>query len=271
MIHTTNEEKAFITKGGVGNLRKTVHYKGVSAHAGGSPDKGVNALYAASLGLSAINSIRETFKEADLIRVHPIITNGGAAVNAIPSDVTLESYVRGKTLEAIEYENKKINRALIGAAISMGAKIEINDKSGYHPLNNDDNLIEVARESMEYVMGKDEVVVDYVFRTCITDMGDLSAIMPVIHPYIPGATGTSHGSDYYIENPQSACMDSAKIQLIMLKLLLSDSAKRANLVIENKVVPFSSKEEYFERIRKIESEGDRIEYCDNGEIRVTSI
>ncbi len=271
MIHTTTEDKALIKKGAVGNIKKAVRYRGVAAHAGAYPAKGVNALYAATLGLSAINALRETFEEKDLIRVHPIITKGGAAVNAIPSDVTLESYVRGKTLEAIVRENKKVNRALIGAAISMGANIEINDRPGYHPLNNDDTLMEITREAMESVMGKDEVVVDRVYGTGSTDMGDLSAIMPVIHPYMPGASGASHGSDYKLENPQTACIDSAKVQLIMLSLLLSDQAKRAHDVLANKHVPFASKEAYFERMQELEHEGDRLEYGDNGEIRVLSV
>lgn len=271
MIHTTTGEKASIKKGAVGNLRKAVRYIGVSSHAGGNPSGGINALYAATLGLSAINSLRETFKEADLVRVHPIITNGGAAVNAIPSDVKLESYVRGKTLAVIERENKKVNRALIGAAISMGAKIEINDKPGYHPLNNDDTLIELTKEAMEYVVGKDKVVVDRGFSTGSTDMGDLSAIMPVIHPYMPGAKGMAHGSNYYINNPQVACLDSAKVQLILLHMLLSDNAKNANCVIENKSIQFASKEEYFERIQKLDSEGERVKYCENGEILVASL
>jgi len=77
MIHTTNGEGVVIKKGAVGNLRKFVRYKGVSSHAGGSPDKGISTLYAANLAISAINSICESFKEAYLIRVHPIITNGG--------------------------------------------------------------------------------------------------------------------------------------------------------------------------------------------------
>ncbi len=271
MIHTTAGEKASIKKGAVGNLRKAVRYIGVAAHAGGSPSKGINALYAATLGLSAINSLRETFKEADLVRVHPIITSGGAAVNAIPSDVTIESYVRGKTLEVIERENKKVNRALIGAAVSMGAKININDKPGYHPLNNDDTLIELTKEAMEYVMGKDGVVVEGGFSTGSTDMGDLSAIMPVIHPYMPGATGNAHGSDYYIKNPQVACVDSAKVQLILLNMLLTDNAKHANRVIEKKCVQFASKDEYFKRIQKLDSEGERVKYCENGEIYISSL
>lgn len=271
MIHTTTEEQALIKKGAVGNMRKTVRYKGVAAHAGANPAKGVNALYAATLGLSAINALRETFEEKDLIRVHPIITKGGAAVNAIPSDVTLESYVRGKTLEAIVRENKKVNRALIGAAISIGTNIEINDRPGYHPLNNDDTLIEITREAMEYVMGKDGVKVDRVYGTGSTDMGDLSAIMPVIHPHMPGAAGISHGSDYTITNPQTACVDSAKVQLIMLSLLLADQAKRAQDVLANKRVPFASKEAYFEQMQSLECAGDRIEYGANGEIRIMPV
>lgn len=271
MIHTTTGDRAVIRKGSVGNIRKAVRYIGVAAHAGGSPSKGINALYAANLGLSAINALRETFREADLIRVHPIITNGGAAVNAIPSNVTLESYVRGKTLEAVERENKKINRALIGAAISMGARIEINDKPGYHPLNNDDNLMELTREAMEYVLGADRVKVDRAVSTGSTDMGDLSAIMPVIHPYMPGATGTPHGSDYFIADPQTACLDSAKVQLIMLHKLLSDNAARANYIIENKKVCFASKEEYFARMQKLDVEGERVKYLDNGEIVVLAL
>jgi hypothetical protein len=102
-------------------------------------------------------------------------------------------------------------------------------------------------------------------------MGDLSAIMPVIHPYMPGASGASHGSDYKLENPQTACIDSAKVQLIMLSLLLSDQAKRAHDVLANKHVPFASKEAYFERMQELEHEGDRLEYGDNGEIRVLSV
>ena len=61
-----------------GCIAKTVRYEGVAAHAGGSPEKGVNALYAASLGLQGINAIRETLRDDDHIRIHPIMTSGGA-------------------------------------------------------------------------------------------------------------------------------------------------------------------------------------------------
>ena len=58
-----------------------------------APDDGINALYAATLGLQAVNSLRETFREDQKIRVHGIITNGGGASNVIPDKVRIPSFV----------------------------------------------------------------------------------------------------------------------------------------------------------------------------------
>ena len=66
---------------------------------------GHNAQRAAMLGLMGIHAQRETFKDEDNIRVHPIITKGGEIVNNVPADVRMESYVRGKTVEAIKDAN----------------------------------------------------------------------------------------------------------------------------------------------------------------------
>jgi len=55
-------------------------------------------------------------------------------VNAIPGEVTLESYIRGESFEAMVRENKKVNRAFIGGAVSLGTNIDITDYAGYAPL-----------------------------------------------------------------------------------------------------------------------------------------
>ena len=95
-------------------------------------------------------------------------------------------------------------------------------------------------------------------------MGDLSTIMPVVHPYAPGAKGTGHGNDYYIVDPIRACVDSAKWQVGMLYLLLKDNAERAKKIISEFKPLFNSKEEYFAYLENIESEGDRITYSEDG-------
>ena len=118
LVHTSGGEKETIslTPGSNGCVTKNINFVGVSSHAGGAPHMGVNALYAANLAMNAVNALRETFQEKDMIRFHPIITKGGGAVNAIPNDVRVESYVRGASVEAIVANNAKINRALAASA-----------------------------------------------------------------------------------------------------------------------------------------------------------
>src|SRR2546428_342849 len=119
MIHATSrpeDGKAGVPGSNNGCIVKTVRYIGRAAHAGGAPHMGVNALYAAQIGLMAINAIRETFKDEDTIRVHPIITHGGSQVNVIPGEVRIETYVRGRTVEAILDADKKVDRALRAGA-----------------------------------------------------------------------------------------------------------------------------------------------------------
>ena len=260
MVHTTQGDSFVVQNGSIGCLAKKIIYKGVSAHAGGSPWDGINALYAANQGISACNAIRETFKEADVIRFHPIITQGGGAVNAIPDKVTVESYVRGSTFNGILEANKKINRALIGGALSIGANVEIIDLPGYAPLKNCLEMKDVAKKAAD-ILNIPIKVTEAVGSGC-TDMGDLSTLMPVIHPYACGAKGLSHGSDYFIDNPYSACVLSAKWQLEMLFILLSEDGNRAKQIVANFEPMFKNKQEYFDYIDSFERQGDRIEYKD---------
>ncbi len=262
MVHTASEYS--VRGGSVGCLAKNVVYKGAASHAGASPWNGRNALYAATCGLGAVNSIRETFKESDLVRVHPIITHGGDMVNAIPEEVRLESYVRGSSFDAISDANKKVNRALVGAAYSIGTNIEIVDIPGYAPLINDKELMDVAKDAYAVIAPDEEFSLNYNMGTGSTDMGDLCCIMPVVHPYAAGARGKGHGNDYEIYDPEAACVKCAKWQLAMLSLLLCDGAARAKKIVAEYKPLFASKEEYFAFIDALSASGDRIVYNEDG-------
>ncbi len=257
-----------VHEGHIGCITKRIIYKGKAAHAGGAPHLGKNALYAATCGLNAVNAIRETFLNSELIRVHPIMTSGGGMVNAIPSTAVLESYVRGKSFEAIKRENKKVNRALIGAALSIGTNIEIIDSPGYSPEKNDPELRRVAAEAAELAVSGYTFKSNHHTATGSTDMGDLSRIMPTVQPFCPGSKGTGHGMDYYIVDPVAACVDNAKFQLAMLSLLLCDGAKRAKSIIENYEPEYPSKAAYLEFIDSLFDSGDRIEYQDDGTAKI---
>lgn len=267
MVHTTSAGFQ-VTGGSVGCMAKKIIYKGKASHAGGAPWDGVNALYAATNGLNAVNAIRETFMEKDIIRVHPIITEGGSMVNAIPAKAVLESYVRGATFDGIVNANKKVNRAFIGAALSLGAGIEIDDFPGYAPLVNDRDMMLVSKEAFELTFPDREFGYTEQTGSGSTDMGDLSCVMPVVHPYASGAVGTSHGSDYYIKNPEEACVNSAKFQLGMMKLLLSNNAERAKKIISQYKAPFSSIKEYLDYMDSLVDNGERIDYTNDGNAKV---
>lgn len=263
MVHTSG--RFYINAGSNGCITKRITYKGKAAHAGAAPHLGNNALYAATCGMNAVNAIRETFVDENHIRFHPIVTHGGDIVNGIPATVRMESYVRGRTFDAILDANKRVNRALIGAALSLGTNVEIEDAPGYSPEVNDPGMIRLARDAAALALPEQTLnVAESVFGRGSTDMGDLSGIMPTVQPYAGGAGGTGHGSDFYITDPVTACVQSAKWQLAMLLLLLENNAARARGILADFTPKFASKEEFLRFQDSLNRQGDRIVYREDG-------
>lgn len=255
-----------IGKGCNGCVTKKITYKGVSAHAGGAPENGKNALYAATCGLGAVNALRETFVDDAHIRFHPIITQAGLAVNAIPEIASIESYVRGADYDSIFQYNEKVNLALAGAAASLGCGLELDDYPGYFPLANDENLADILTAAMTAVAGPDSVERDGSWSTGCTDMGDVSAIMPAIHPHATGVTGMGHGSDYYIADQQQACLLPAQCMVVAADLLLGNDGAAARKVIAGKKTIFASREEYLAAIDKLVMNKEAVIYREDGTV-----
>ena len=246
MIHTDSADKSIagISSGSNGCLLKNIRFEGKASHAGSSPHRGINALYAANLALSAINALRETFQDNSHIRVHPIITHGGDIVNAIPDNVTMECYVRGATMDDIVTVNKKVNRALAASAAAMGAKVHLRDIPGYYPRNYPEKACLLMKAAMEKVTEESRYN-PAGWSTGCSDMGDVGAVMPALHPWIGGAVGAFHGNDMYVTKPEVAVVQSAQLQYEFLHTFLDDDAKNAKEVIADYKPDFASFEEYF--------------------------
>jgi len=241
MIHTTSrpeDGKAGVPVSNNGCVVKTVKYVGRASHAGGAPWNGVNALYAAQIGLMAINAIRETFRDEDTIRVHPIMTHGGSQVNVIPGETRIETFVRGRTTEAIIDADRKVDRAFKAGALAMGAKVEIETLPGYMPMTCDATMGEYFRANAARLVG-DEHFRQIPHRTGSTDMGDLSQVMPVLHPYIGGAKGSGHGADFEIVDKPLAYVAPAKALAAMVVDLMWDGAKAAREVVRQAKPPMT--------------------------------
>ncbi|MFP6700171.1 MAG: amidohydrolase [Planctomycetaceae bacterium] len=249
MIHTKSPARSDGTHGvglsSNGFLAKTVTFRGVAAHAGGAPEQGVNALYAAQLALAGINSHRETFRDEDCVRVHPIITKGGDLVNVIPSEVRMETYVRAKTAEAIADAAARVDACLKGAAMSMRCRVEIDTVPGNLPLCNDPNLADLFRKNAATIFDESGYR-DYPHGGGSTDAGDLSQLMPVLHPVMAGADGEAHSVDWHIADQENGYVSPAKTLAMMAVDLLADDAETGRRVLEQ-FTPQMTRDDYLAR------------------------
>lgn len=232
MVHSeTDAEGAHIVVGGPagGFVGKEVHFIGKEAHAGGAPWQGINALNAASLAIQAIHAQRETFRDADHVRVHPILTKGGDLVNTVPADVRMESYVRAATIEAMQSANAKVDRAIRGAAYAIGAEVQICNLPGYLPLCQNEALSDLFAENARVLLPDAQVEEGLPFCGS-TDMGDLSYLLPVIQPTVSGFAGAAHSKDFRIIDPHLAYIVPAKLLTMTVIDLLANDAQQAQSI-----------------------------------------
>ena len=229
MCHTASDMGAHsFAMGGTsnGHIVKYVRFTGRGAHAGASPHLGVNALNAATFALQAINANRELYREQDTVRIHGIMTKGGAAVSAVPADVRLEWRVRSGTPEAVVRNSDIVDRCFRAGAMAVGAAVSITNIPGYLPMRHDQQLIKVFRKNAVRLLDEKRVLVAPASRNRggSTDMGDLSHILPAIHPYTGGAEGPGHSSEYVITDYRQALLNPAKIMAMSVIDLLADKA-----------------------------------------------
>ena len=248
-----------------GCLTKHFEFEGKASHAGTMPWNGINALYMAASGMNVCNALRETFKDMDYVRFHPIITQAGVAANAIPDVAKLDAYCRAANVHTMLEVNGKINRALAGTAASFGGNVHIIDRPGNLPLHNAPELSRLFADVTTGIFGENKVY-NSGWRTGSCDTGDLSSIMPVCQPYVSGAVGTSHGNDFGMGDMDRTCVNPARILSVVLYELLSKDAQLAKSIIDNYEPVYKTKDEYFTAINAIAADYRAVTYNDDGSI-----
>lgn len=243
MMHALDlgSKKALVAPKGNGFVGKNIRFIGKESHAGSAPEKGVNALNAAVLAMNNINAQRETFAEADRVRVHPIITKGGDIVNIVPADVRMESYVRARNIEAIKKANEKVDRSLKAGAMAVGADVKITDIPGYLPLLNNEGLDSILKSNLFELVDEAEITVGGDF-TGSFDFGDVSHLMPALHPFFGGVTGDLHTRNFKTEDKDDAYILPIKALAMTIVDLLYDNAAEAEKIIKDFQAPLTKKE-----------------------------
>ncbi len=251
MIHAASNrpqvsvDRAQTSNGFVG---LTIRYIGRQAHAAASPDQGINALNAAVLGISAVNALRETFRDSDHVRVHFIITKGGDLVNCVPDDVRLEAYVRASSVPVIEETLARVIRAFKAGGDAVGAKTEIKVLPGMFPLSGCPELYELFyQNSRTFVEEKN--FFDGGHMAGSTDMGDVSQIMPAIHPMTGGMDGVLHAAEARVVDYNAAVVVPGKTMAGTVIDLLSDGAARAQKILSS-FKPNLTREEYLQKLNR---------------------
>jgi len=243
MIHAQPncpEAKLFTRSHNLGFRAKSITFYGKAAH-GSRPYEGTNALNAAALAILGIHANRETFREEERIRIHPIITRGGDVVNSVPDEVCLETYVRGADAAAIRKGEEAVSRAVNGAADMIGATACIDDIPGYLPLTESVALSAVMEEIYTDLTGMEPI--RYSESVGSSDIGDLSSLIPVIQPSIGGFCGNLHGRNFAVSDPDIAYLLPAKLMALTVSALLGDGAKVAEAV-KTSFHPVMTKETY---------------------------
>jgi len=230
-----------------GLINKSIRFLGKSAHAGLAPERGINALEAALCAMNNINAMRESFKDEDHVRVHYIITNGGASPNIVPDNVTIEMGIRAASTKTLLDVNRRVDAALRAGADVIGAGIEIHDAGMYLPCHQNRALGEIYFDNARTILGADKC--NNAFgdhRGSSTDCGDVASLIPLLHPYFGGACGTPHASNFDVVDPYAAYVVPAKLAAATVIDLLYDGATEALAIKEAFVPAFPSTEAYLQ-------------------------
>ena len=258
MTHTggnqNDNDNKILALGGssTGTVSKSIKFKGKASHAGGAPHNGINALNAAMLAMSGIHFQRETFKDEDTIRIHPIITRGGAAVSSVPADVRMETYVRGSSIEGFLDASEKVDRALRAGAMAIGASVEITTLPGYLPLDQNKNISNLYENNSIRLVGEQGIDRTNVGKIggFSTDMGDMSQLIPTIHPSVHSTSGDGHGIDYVVTDYNAAVITAAKAMALTVVDLLHGNGEKGKEIVEN-FKPKYSKDAYLKLLRSM--------------------
>ena len=171
-----------------------VRYRGQATHAAAYPEQGINAADAFTVAQVAIGLLRQQLLPST--RVHGIVTHGGDAPNAIPDRTEGRWYVRAETLDELAGLEPRVRRCFEAGALATGCELEIEAEAPpYAEFRNDPDLLPLYRANAERLgrqflgtgpdgaAGGDAASASRMNRAS-TDMGNVSLVVPAIHPYI---------------------------------------------------------------------------------------
>ncbi|MGO3153507.1 MAG: M20 family metallopeptidase [Galactobacter sp.] len=197
MIHPGPDDRAWAAPFAVAHFDVT--YKGKATHAAAYPWLGVNAADAFTVAQVAIGLLRQQLPAGT--RVHGIVTGAGTAPNAIPDTATGKWYVRADSLDELETLYQRVVACFEAGATATGCELTIEETSGrYADFITDEELLATFVDASAQ-LGRDLHPEDRSrtgMNSASTDMGNVSYVVPAIHPYlgIDSAPAVNHQAEF---------------------------------------------------------------------------
>ena len=179
MMHP--RDVTYLDRGSLAISRFTVEFFGKSAHASSAPENGINALDAVLQVFFSINALRQAFKPHT--RVHGIITHGGDAPNVIPDYTAADFLLRSSDQTYLDELTERFLAIVEAAALATGCRAETTRGISYKQRVCNTALVETFGANLDALDIPHEVpAADAGVGS--SDIGDVSQLVPTIHPYL---------------------------------------------------------------------------------------
>ena len=172
----------------------TVRYNGKEAHAAAAPHAGINALDAFVQAYNGISAMRQQFQPGD--RVHGVIDEGGVAPNITPALTSSRWIIRAETAARFEELQSKVMACFEAAAVATGCTLDFEfEGEAYMDLISEPKLAELFSANCE-ALGRN-MPVEFEPAMASTDMGNVSHVVPSIHPSVAiETTSVNHQPEF---------------------------------------------------------------------------
>ena len=176
-------------------------------------------------------------------------------VSAVPDIVKMETFVRGASIESIMDANEKVDNCLKAGALAIGCKLKIVTIPGYLPIKNNQELQDLYLSNLKNNYNEKDIIIDN-HSGGSTDMGDVSNLIPSIHPYVGGCIGSSnHANDMVVENYDLSVIESGRMMAHTIIDLLGNNAENAKK-IKNQFEPSFDRKSYLSFLRSLSKEDE---------------
>lgn len=193
MVHPSSRRYVIKHYLGLAKLRFT--FFGKPAHAAAYPEDGINALDGVIQTFNAINALRQQLRQD--VRVHGIITEGGIAPNIIPERAAAHFYVRADDLGELERVKGRVIACAEGAATATGCRLDVEaDPRILAPLKVNRAFSALYSAQLAW-LGLQESVTAADKNKGSSDIGNVSQIVPTIHPHVPIGDGIQIHSEEF--------------------------------------------------------------------------